>query len=341
MELSISFTPYNLELMARTAIDWESRVGRRLALRNLYVFFTVVQRGSMAKAARELSVTQPAVSKVIADLEHTLGVRLLDRRPQGVEPTVYGRALLKRSNAAFDELKQSIRDIEHLADPTLGEVRFGCQESIAAAILPPIMQRFSLKYPRVALRMEQLGLTLELPALRERILDFAVLRLSRPLSGDDIGDELNAEILFRDRLVVAAGKHHRFARRRKVELADLLAEPWILSGPDTWNYTEVAQAFRSRDLDMPKISLETYSTILRASLLATGPYIATFPSSVLRLYAERFSLQALPVDLPVQPWPVVIVTLKNRTLSPVVERFIEFIREFAKSIGDRERVGAR
>src|SRR5262249_22490911 len=163
-----------------------------------------------------------------------------------------------------------------------------CQESIAAAILPPVMQKFSRKYPRVALHMEQLGITLELPALRERILDFAVLRLAKPFREKDVGDELNADILFRDHLVVAAGKHSRFARRRKVELADLVAEPWILSGPHTWNYTEVAEAFRSRGLDMPKISLDTFSTILRASLLATGPYIATFPRSVLRLYADRF-----------------------------------------------------
>src|SRR5215475_10190592 len=117
--------------MSRAMIDWDSRIGRRLGLRDLHVFFTVVQRGSMAKAAQQLNVTQPAVSKAIGDLEHTLGVRLLDRRPQGVEPTIYGHALLKRGNAVFDELKQTIRDIEFLADPTIGEVRIGCSETLA------------------------------------------------------------------------------------------------------------------------------------------------------------------------------------------------------------------
>jgi len=116
MELPVSFAPYNLGLMSRTTIDWESRIGRRLGLRDLHVFVTVVQRGSMAKAAQQLNVTQPAVSKVIADLEHTLGVRLLDRRPQGVAPTIYGQALLKRGSAVFDELKQSmVRDRSTLA----------------------------------------------------------------------------------------------------------------------------------------------------------------------------------------------------------------------------------
>src|SRR5436309_9191760 len=112
-------------------INWESQIGRRLKWRDLHVFYTVVQHGSMAKAAVQLGVSQPAVSEVIADLEHALGVRLLDRSSHGIDPTMYGNALLKRSIAAFDELKQSIRDIEFLADPTTGELRIACGSAIA------------------------------------------------------------------------------------------------------------------------------------------------------------------------------------------------------------------
>src|SRR5437016_5337121 len=103
--------------MARL-INWENQIGRRLRLRDLHVMFMVAEQGSMAKAAAELGISQPAVSDVIAGLEQSLGVRLFDRSPQGVEPTRYGHALLKRSLAAFDELKQGIRDIEFLSDPT-------------------------------------------------------------------------------------------------------------------------------------------------------------------------------------------------------------------------------
>lgn len=152
----------------RPKIDWESQIGRRLKLRDLHAFFTAVQRGSMSKAAQQLGVSQPAVSEAIADLEHALGVRLLDRRPQGIEPTMYGGALLRRSAVLFDELKQSIRDIEFLADPTAGELKIGCPEAIAA-ILPPILESFSRQYPRVVLHVDQVSTaTLELPGLRER-----------------------------------------------------------------------------------------------------------------------------------------------------------------------------
>ncbi len=91
-------------------VDWDSHIGRRLKLRDLHVFFSVVQLGSMAKAAAHFRVTQPAVSQVIADLEYALGVKLLDRSPRGVEPTVYGRSLLKGGAAAFDDLKQTIKE---------------------------------------------------------------------------------------------------------------------------------------------------------------------------------------------------------------------------------------
>ena len=126
-------------------IDWETQIGRRLRLRDLHAFFTVVHCGSMAKAAAQLGVSQPAISKVVADLEHALGVRLLDRSRSGVEPTIYGQALLKRGLVAFDELKQSVRDIEFLADSAQGEVEDSMSEFVAATILPQLIERFSEK----------------------------------------------------------------------------------------------------------------------------------------------------------------------------------------------------
>src|SRR5215813_14713422 len=81
--------------MARIT-QWERHIGRRLRLRDLFVFFTVVDCGSMAKAGAQLGVSTPSISDVVADLEHTLGVRLLDRTPKGVVPTRYGQALLAR-----------------------------------------------------------------------------------------------------------------------------------------------------------------------------------------------------------------------------------------------------
>ena len=154
--------------MANT-VDWESLIGRRLRLRDLHVFFAVVQSGSMAKAATHLRVTQPAVSKAISELEGVLGVRLFDRSTQGVTPTVYGEALMKCGSTVFDELRQGIRAIEFLADPTSGDVRIGCLMSVAALILPVVIQRFAQKYPRVVVHQDEVNVLAEqLSWLRNR-----------------------------------------------------------------------------------------------------------------------------------------------------------------------------
>src|SRR5262249_52757911 len=128
-------------------IQWEQQIGRRLRLRDLSVFFTVVEYGSMSKAAAKLGVSTPSVSEVILRLEHALGVRLLDRTPKGVTATLYGEALLSRGKAAFDELRQGIRDIEFISDPGAGELRIGCPESIASGFLLPVMQLVTKGYP--------------------------------------------------------------------------------------------------------------------------------------------------------------------------------------------------
>jgi len=305
-------------------IDWESQIGRQLRLRDLHALFTVVRCGSMAKAAAELGVSQPAVSKVIADLEHALGVRLLDRSPRGVEPTVYGHALVKRGLAAFDELRQGIRDIEFLADPTAGEVKIGCPVSIGNTLMLQIVEPFMKKYPRVTLRVDAVPNPQSFPGLHDRTYDLYLTLI--PLPESRVPEGLNIEFLFSDPLVVAAGRRHRWANRRKVEFDDLVEETWILPRADSWNYICIAEAFRAHGLPMPKVSLWSNIASLRNQLMRKGQFVAAVSSSNARWYG----MKVLPVDLPVRPWPVVIVTLKNRTPSPVVEVFMTFVRELTK-----------
>jgi DNA-binding transcriptional LysR family regulator len=318
-------------------IDWESQIGRRLRLRDLHVFSTVAQRGSMAKAAAELGVSQPTVSEVIADLEHALGVRLFDRSRQGVEPTIYGTALLRRVKTAFDELRQGVRDIEFLTDFTAGEVRIGCPESLATALVSPIVQQFARQYPRVAINMILLNTpTLDLPQLHDRTLDLVVARSPIPGTDDPAYKDLHMECLFDDDLVVAAGVQSRFKHRRKVDLADLLDEPWILTPPGAAIYNHMMLIFRQRGLTPPFIAFGTQSFGFRSDLLETGDYIAPIPRSIFNEYAKRFPLKLLLIDLPVRPWPIALITLKGRTVSPVVERFIDCTRRVAKALARKK-----
>src|SRR5215471_39104 len=221
-------------------IDWESQIGRRLSLRDLHVLQVVAQRGSMTKAAVQLEVSTSTVSEVIGNLEGGVGVQLLDRTPRGVEPTAYGRALLKRSIVAFDELKQGIKDIEYLAGQTSGELRIGCSEA-TVAMFPSMIESFAKQYPHVTLRVDEVSSgNLELPKLRERRLDLVLARLSAPALEYQSEDDLNIEVLFNDRLVAVAGPGSRWAGRRKIDLAELVDEPWILADADGWSHRIVS-----------------------------------------------------------------------------------------------------
>src|SRR5437868_15338130 len=141
-----------------SGMQLSDRIGRRMKLHDLHVLMAVVQAGSMSKAAAVLNTTQPAISRSIAELEHTIGVRLLDRNAQGVEPTQYGRALLKRGVAAFDELKQGVQDIEFLSDPGAGELHVGSTPAMSEGIVLAVIEELSRQHPRVIFHVVPGGL---------------------------------------------------------------------------------------------------------------------------------------------------------------------------------------
>ena len=180
---------------------WDRHIGRRLKLRDLYILMAVVDARGMGKAANRLNMSQPAVSQAIADLEHAIGARLLDRSRQGVEPTSSGRALIRRGTAAFDELRQGVREIEFLADPTAGEVRVGASEPVAAAIGSAVIERLSRKYPRVVFHVLTGHTATLYHELRERTVEFVITRTSEPVAEE----HMHAEVLYDDTHVVVAG----------------------------------------------------------------------------------------------------------------------------------------
>jgi DNA-binding transcriptional LysR family regulator len=309
--------------MSQASSSWGDRVGRRLKLRDLHILSTVIEWGSMAKGARYLGMSQPAVSEAIASLEDVLRVRLLDRSPRGVEPTIYARALLKHGHIAFDELREGIKEIEFLSDPSVGEVRVGCPESMTAGFLSAVVDQFSRQHPGVVVRVVNAQTAeQEFRELRERSVDLMIGRVHRPLSAE----EVTVEMLCRDEFFVVAGAQNRWVRREKIAFAELMDEPWILFPPGSLIMSYVEKAFRAQGLRLPRETVTSFSVHLRMQLLATGRFLTVLFGSVLHHNAKRWSLKPLPVDIGIPPVPIGIFTLKNRTLSPVVRLFVQQAR---------------
>jgi DNA-binding transcriptional LysR family regulator len=316
-------------------MQWDERIGRRLRLRDLHIFMAVVERGTMGRAASDLAISQPAVSKAIADMEHTLGLRLLDRSRHGAEPTAYGRALVRRGLAVFDELREGVKELQFLADPSAGELRIGSSEGMAAGVLPAIIREMCRRHPRIVINVAQVVFaTMPYRDLHERSIDLLFGRVFEP----PLEEGLVVENLFDDHVVVVVGKHHPLARVRRLNLADLAQERWILAPPSSVAGRLHAEMFALSGLELPHAPVTTISIHLALRLLASERLVAALPGSVFRFGGHERTIKVLPVKLPVQPRPVGAIMLKNRTLSPVVQVFLECAR---KIVGQPRRSQVR
>jgi DNA-binding transcriptional LysR family regulator len=302
---------------------------RRIKLRDLRILSAVVQWGSMAGAATHLGMSQPSVSEAMRSLEDALGVRLLDRSHRGIDATIYARALLKRADVVFDELRQGIRDMEFLANPSVGNVTIGCPDSLAAGFVPAVVDSLSRQYPNIAVHVvsAQPG-EQEFRELRERSVDLLLGRLFRLVTADDVA----VEHLCHDSFFVVASARTGWARRRKIDLADLMDEPWILFPDGSLSGAYIEAGFQAQGLQLPEHRLTSFSMQLRFHLLATGRFLTVLHDSVLKFNADRWALKGLNTSLSLQPMPIAMFTLKNRTLSPVVQLFIDHLRQLARSL---------
>ncbi len=307
-------------------------VAHRLKLRDLRLLDTVVRLRSMAKAAIQLNISQPAVSKAIAELEHVFAVRLVVRNRQGIEPTEYGRALLDCGLAVFDDMRLGVKNIEFLADPTAGDVRIGCNNFLAPGFVSVVTDRVTRRFPRIVVHLAIPQAEILHHELSERKVDFLITRRWAPA----VEQGMDFEFLFDDLFVVVAGAQSPWARRRRIALAELMNESWVLPPPEGGFGAAAMEAFRTCGHDYPRTSVVTATPDVRMSLLATGRFLSIFPTSSLRFPARRPELKVLPVELPMARVPSGIITLKKRALSPVAQLFIEHAREVAKPLANRK-----
>jgi DNA-binding transcriptional LysR family regulator len=228
----------------------------------------------------------------------------------------------------FDDLRQGLKQLEFLADPTIGEIRIGGNEAVVAGLLATVYERLRRRYPKIAIHVTQIPVVAQqIRELRERKVDLIFGRIGQSIEAD-----IAAEVLFHDRTFVVASPQNKWSRRRKIKLADLADDAWALSPSDTLIGSVIAEAFRASGVDPQRRSVATGSIHLQTALLASGPFLIVIPGSVLRFSKNLPPLKVLPVDLPVPAWPFGIMTLKNRPIGPAVQLFIDCAREVAKPL---------
>jgi DNA-binding transcriptional LysR family regulator len=302
-------------------------MSRRLKLRDLQMLEAIADAGSMARAAEQLGISQPTISKAIADIERDLGVALFDRSSRGVELTPSGHILLRRGRAMLDELKQGLQEIENLSDPTVGEVRIGAVDAWSPYI-STIVEQTSRRFPKITYKVVFGHSDMFVAALRNRTFDVVITRASLVHSQPD----LDAEVLFHDRIAVVTSTTHPLTRRRKIALRDLLGERWVIGPPDSFLYQLMLEAFQSEGLPMPRAAVTTLSIQLRLDLLQSGHFVTADTSSMMGHPGRKGRIKALPIDLGDIAGPMAAVTLKGRQPSGPLKLVLNEARAIGKSI---------
>jgi len=308
---------------------------RRIKLRDLRILRALAESGSMSRAAKQLAVSQPVVSKTIADLEHALGVRLLDRTSQGVEATVYGRALLNCGTVVLDELQRGMQEIAFLSDPTTGELRIGGAGPFVDGLIPAVISRLAQRHRRIEFHVTESDPPTLCSLLRERRIDLAILRASSSMYTQD----LESDSLFEEPMFVVAGLNNRWSRQRKIDLIDLLEEPWTLPEEGNVAMTLIADCFRAAGAVPPAPQVVSDSMAARTRLVEMGPFLTFLPGSTLHFGASRLQVKILPVALSMKTPPTQVLTLKNRTPNAIAKLFIDELHTFVTPLtkGRREK----
>ena len=238
-------------------------------LRNL---LAVVASGSIRAAARELRVSQPALTRSIRLLEAELEVKLLDRTARGVVPTPAGRAFVSRSRVIHNELGRAREELAQIAGEQAGSVAFGVSPQAAIHLVPPAIAQFRREHVNASVRVVDGLPHLLLPQLRDGSLDFIIG--GRPQGKLDAS--IKTHPLFTNRLVVGARKGHPLRHARSLcELADA---NWVIYTPAGWSGAIIPDIFDKNGLAPPKSVVRSDSYVSLLSILANTDLVGALSS---------------------------------------------------------------
>jgi LysR family transcriptional regulator of abg operon len=304
-----------------------------IQLRN---FIAVVEAGTFRQAARNLNLSQSSVSKSLQQLEDEIGVEILHRGARGATPTAAGKALLVRAKIIEAELRHARNDVQMIQGAQIGEIRVSASPTVAIGLLPRAVIAFQRVRPRVSFRISEDVYPDMLPAIRSGDVDFAICLVpTRPRD-----ETLSYVSLVKDHLVPAVRADHPLIGAHKLQLAGLLDLDWIIYRRSHTGLDIFEQTFASNHLALPKSTIECTSFACALALVENGDYVTLVPSQIFFGGRTPPSIAFLPLDSPMQPWQVAVISRAKQELSAVCLAFLAEIEGMAAGIGLPKR-GAR
>jgi len=302
-----------------------------MELRQIRHFLEIVRCSSFGQAAERLHVTQPALSKSIRNLEHSLGVKLLERHPNGVVPTDYGELFLEYASLIAAEIDRAKAEIEQMKGTGRGVVRVGAGATILQYLIPQAVRAFMAQGTDSAVTFRQ-GLRDELIAcLRRGEVDIIVGAIAP--SGAEEDDEFRRERVLRDTIVVVASETHPLAHAQSVSIADIAGNRWVLPEGTENERDRLARVLRSEGFEQPDCVITTPSSNFMSTMLQGSDYLSYLPEALLKGEGNYAHLKRIAIERPIwDPVDVGVIYRRRGIMLRPVRRFINRLVEAGAAI---------
>lgn len=309
--------------MPESPMDY--RIRTTLKARQMFLLIALSDKGSIHRAASETSMSPPAASKMLKDIEAQFGVPLFERLSRGVKPTVYGDTLINHVRMALANLAHGQKSIEALKAGLAGQVNIGTIITASLTLVPKAIIRTKQEAPRLSIGIE-VGTSKDLmERLKRDELDFLVARI--PDQEDESGliyEDLSAEIE-----CVVVRREHPLLERNDLSLNDLATESWILSSRGSILRNRLDLMFRQAGLEAPSNVIETTAMSLVLNLLQNSDFLHVIPQDLARYFERRGDLSILPITIPCQMENFGIIKRRDTVLSPGANMLLKHVRAAA------------
>jgi LysR family pca operon transcriptional activator len=301
----------------------------RVRLRHLQCFLAIVRTGTLGGAAQALSITQPAVTKTVNELEEILGARLFVRGRKGVALTPEAEVFVPHANASMEALARAVDSV--LAGPGETPLNVGVLPTLATGFLPAVLRRFAQARPSARLKVQSGRNKALIELLRRRELDVFIGRLSDPEAMLGV----TFEHLYAEPMIIAMRKAHPFALRhasrpahRPAPMSELSAYG-LLIPPEGTLIRQVADAFLARHGVMPQAGVvETMETSLARSLVLGGDHVWLTPLGCAQPDIAAGSMVRMSIDITPEE-PVGVMMRTDTMPTPTLQALLAATRDEA------------
>ncbi|MCC8396197.1 LysR family transcriptional regulator [Paraburkholderia sp. MMS20-SJTR3] len=300
-----------------------SAIRKRLRLRHLQLMVALSEMESLRRAADELAMTQPAATKALQELEDTLGVSLFVRHARGMEPTIFGEAVMRYARVVFEDLDELREELAGIEAGDIGKVRIGAVMAPSPELLTQTIVRLKQAHPRLQMTVTIDTSDVLVQSLQQDQLDIVIGRIPDSFPAFDLSFETLAEEALS---IVVRPDHPAAQASSRPKLAELARYPWIIQPHPSPMRQVIDQTFRESRVAPPVSTVETSSILTTLSLLRDSDMLAVLPSSVAHYYVALDAIASLATPLRGRLAPYGLILRRNRRVTPAMQLVIDSIR---------------